>query len=92
MAQKNGFLDNSLPNYAYICMCLRIKTYPIDILSCVLFYNADRLHRCVVLLHSKKKIALRLWHENRLMIAQKIKEVHGMLTNWYESMLASHGC
>ena len=86
MAQKNGFLDNSLPNYAYICMCLRIKTYPIDILSCVLFYNADRLHRCVVLLHSKKKIALRLWHENRLMIAQKMKEVHGMLTNWYESM------
>ena len=71
MAQKNGFLDNSLSNYAYICMCLRIKTYPIDIISCVLFCNADRLHRCVVLLHSKKKIALRLWHENILMIAQK---------------------
>ena len=55
MAQKNVFLDNSLPNYAYICMCLRIKTYPIDTFSCVLFYNADRLHKCVVLLHSKKK-------------------------------------
>ena len=52
MAHKNGFLDNSLPNYECICMCLRIKTYPIDIFSYVLFYNADRLHRCVVLLHS----------------------------------------
>ena len=72
MAQKNGFSYNFLLNNDYICMCLRIKTYPIDVFSCVLFYNADRLHRCVVLLHSKKKIALRLWHENRLMIAQKI--------------------
>ena len=59
IAQENGLLDNSLPNHAHICMCLRIKTYPIDVYSCVLFDNADGLHRCVVLLHSKRKIALR---------------------------------
>ena len=57
IAQENGLLDNSLPNHAHICMCLRIKTY--HFYSCVLFDNADGLHRCVVLLHSKKKIALR---------------------------------
>ena len=31
MDQKIDFLDNSEPNNAYICMCLRIKTHFIDV-------------------------------------------------------------
>ena len=46
MAQKNGFLDNSLPNYAYICMCINSFICKME--------NKD-LNRLKVVLAEKKK-------------------------------------